>query len=97
MVRFRLKMIRSCVSAAALMWVLASASLFGAVNREVTVVSAAIANDGATVRALISQGGSVSGSAADGSTALHWAAHWDDLETARALIQADADVNAINR
>ncbi len=97
MVRFRLKMIRSCVSAATLIWVLASASLFGAVDREVTVVSAAIANDGATVRALISQGGSVSGSAADGSTALHWAAHWNDLETARALIQADADVNAINR
>ena len=97
MVRFRLKMIRSCVSAAALIWVLASASLFGAVDREVTVVSAARANDGATVRALISQGGSVSVSAADGSTALHWAAHWNDLETARALIRADADVNAINR
>jgi ankyrin repeat protein len=33
---------------------------------------------------------------ADGTTALHWAAHRDDLETAELLIGAGADLNAAN-
>ena len=33
----------------------------------------------------------------DGSSALHWAAHHDDLETARLLINAGANVKAVNR
>ena len=33
---------------------------------------------------------------ADGATALHWAAHWDDLQVADALIRAGARVNAAN-
>ena len=32
----------------------------------------------------------------DGATALHWAAHWDDVEIAEALIGAGARVNATN-
>src|SRR5262245_30011666 len=32
----------------------------------------------------------------DGATALHWAAHWNDLETVQALIRAKANVNAAN-
>ena len=32
----------------------------------------------------------------DGATALHWAAHWDDLEAVDALIKAGANVNAVN-
>jgi ankyrin repeat protein len=32
----------------------------------------------------------------DGATALHWAAHWNDVETADALIRAGANVNAAN-
>ncbi len=32
----------------------------------------------------------------DGATALHWAAHWDDLDTAALLLRAGADVNAAN-
>ena len=31
---------------------------------------------------------------ADGTTALLWAAHWDDLETVNRLIEAGADANA---
>ena len=34
---------------------------------------------------------------ADGMTALHWAAHRDDLETAKLLVNAGADVKAANR
>ena len=30
----------------------------------------------------------------DGSTALHWAAHWNDLEMADLLVAAGANVNA---
>ena len=33
---------------------------------------------------------------ADGATALAWAAHWDDVETAARLIEAGADPNAAN-
>ncbi len=32
----------------------------------------------------------------DGATALLWAAHWNDLETADLLIRAGANVNAAN-
>ena len=32
----------------------------------------------------------------DGATALHWAAHWNDLPTVQALIRAKAHVNAAN-
>jgi ankyrin repeat protein len=32
----------------------------------------------------------------DGATALHWAAHWDDTDTADLLIRAGANVNAVN-
>ena len=34
---------------------------------------------------------------ADGATAIAWAAHWNDLDTASLLIRADADVNATNQ
>ena len=34
---------------------------------------------------------------ADGMTALHWAAYHDDLETAKLLVAAGADVKAANR
>ena len=33
----------------------------------------------------------------DGASALHWAAHWDDLDLADLLIGAGADVNAADR
>jgi len=32
----------------------------------------------------------------DGSTALLWAAHWNDLRTAELLVRAGADANAAN-
>jgi ankyrin repeat protein len=60
------------------------------------LVAAARARDRAMVRTLLQQGIPVNGRQMDGATALHWAAHWDDLEIAEALIAAGADVNAAN-
>ena len=46
------------------------------------------------VRALLKQQVDVNAPQGDGATALHWAAHRDDLETADLLIRAGAKVNA---
>jgi ankyrin repeat protein len=61
--------------------------LIGAVKR----------GDGGAVRALLAQGADVRAREADGSTALHWAAHQDNLEIAQLLIAAGADPNAVTR
>jgi ankyrin repeat protein len=50
----------------------------------------------AAARALLKQRIDVNLTAPDGATALHWAAHWDDVETADLLIRAGARVNAAN-
>lgn len=52
--------------------------------------------DLAAVRALIGDS-DVNAAQPDGMTALHWAAHHDDLETAKALIAARANPKAENR
>ena len=51
------------------------------------ILDAARAKDGARVRALIAEGSDPKQASADGTTALHWAAEWDDLETAAALLK----------
>jgi ankyrin repeat protein len=48
------------------------------------------------VRALLAEHADVNVSQEDGAP-LHWAAHWDDLETAELLIRAGANVNAANQ
>lgn len=62
-----------------------------------TVADAAMKGDFAAVRALIARGADVKATLADGSTALHWTAHWDDLQAADALIKAGADPRASSR
>ena len=46
------------------------------------------------VRALAKQGADVNSRAADGTTALHWAAHWDDLDSVAFLLKAGARIDA---
>ena len=58
------------------------------------VVDAAKAQDHRAAVALIDRGADVNLTQGDGGTALHWAAHWDDLELARRLLRAGAKVNA---
>lgn len=48
------------------------------------------------MRVLMTEHADVKGRHPDGATALHWAAHWDDLDTARLLLRAGADPNATN-
>ena len=59
-------------------------------------MDAARAREEAAVASLIEQQVDVDATAPDGTTALHWAAHWDDLEIADALIRAGAQADAAN-
>ncbi len=61
-----------------------------------SVVDAAKAHDNAAVRALVAEGSDARATHPDGATALHWAAHFDELEIAELLIGAGADPNAAN-
>lgn len=60
------------------------------------LVDAAKRQDWAAVQTLIKQGLDVNVVQPDGATALHWAAHWNDVATARALLTAGARANATN-
>jgi uncharacterized protein len=59
------------------------------------LVVAAKRDDGAAVRVLLKRKVSADQSQADGATALHWAAHWDNLAMADDLLQAGARANAV--
>src|SRR5262245_17241151 len=60
------------------------------------VPDAAKQRDRAGVSRLLDARADVNGRQPDGASALHWAAHWNDLEMARLLIGKGADVNATN-
>jgi ankyrin repeat protein len=68
----------------------------GAASDDLRVVDAAKKPDKEAVRSLIKASADVNAAQPDGATALHWAAHWDDLETAELLIRAGANLNAAN-
>ena len=69
--------------------------LMGAAERA-PLIDAVKSSDRAAARALVKQGADVNLPEGDGSTALHWAAYRDDLETTDLLIRAGANVNAAN-
>jgi len=73
---------------------LAAAGLQGADTR---VSDAAMNADRQGIQALIAEKADVNGAQADGMTALHWAVRLDDLDTAKLLIHAGAQVQAVNR
>ena len=52
--------------------------------------------DWSVVRTLIEEGADVTARQGDGATALHWAAYWDEIESADLLIRSGANVNAAN-
>jgi ankyrin repeat protein len=59
--------------------------------------TAAQNRDMATLRTLVRQKADVNAAQPDGTTALHWAAHWNDLETVKLLLGAGANAKATNR
>jgi ankyrin repeat protein len=63
---------------------------------DLRVLRAAKDRDASALRALLNQHVGVNTRDTDGSTALQWVAHWNDLENADLLIRAGADVNAAN-
>ena len=65
-------------------------------NSDRQIVDAAKDRDWATVGSLLDQGVDADSPQGDGATALHWAAHWNDLPTANRLIEAGANVDAAN-
>jgi len=65
-------------------------------NPDLRLVEAVENRDPEIVRSLLKQRIDVNARQADGATALHWAAHWDDLDTADLLIRAGAAVDARN-
>lgn len=67
-----------------------------AAGPDLRLVDAAAQQDKAAMRRLLKSGLDVNTPQADGSTALLWVAHWNDLETADLLIAARANVNTAN-
>lgn len=63
-------------------------------SSDLRLVDAVKNQDKDAARALLKQRLDVNAPQADGTTALHWAAHWNDLDTADLLIAAGANVNA---
>src|SRR5579863_5319792 len=53
--------------------------------------------DHEALRALVKQRANVNAPQPDGTTALHWAAHWNDSEAVNLLLRAGADAKASNR
>jgi ankyrin repeat protein len=64
---------------------------------DLRLVAAMKNQNGSAARALIRQKVDVNAIDVDGSTALQWAAHWNDLDTVKALLAAKAKPDVANR
>jgi ankyrin repeat protein len=76
---------------------LLAATSLGATNTDTRLADAAMQQDGQAVRSLLKLHADANAAQPDGTTALHWAARWDDLKMADALIAAGANVKTANR
>jgi ankyrin repeat protein len=77
--------------------VLACTAAWVVAATESPVADAAMRGDKAAVRTLLTQGADANAAQGDGMTALHWAARRGDVETARMLLHAGANVGATTR
>ena len=79
-------------------WTLAllSVASLAATRRDPRLLEAVKNGDKEVVQNLLKQHVDVDTSQEDGTTALAWAAHRDDLDMAELLIRASANVNAAN-
>src|SRR5918999_4167254 len=83
-----------CFSLAA---ALCLSSLLTAAASDARVAEAAMRGDAEGVRKLLKEGVDVNSAQGDGMTALHWAAMKDNVELARMLLYAGANVKATTR
>ena len=65
-------------------------------SENIQLVEAVKDRDVGDVRGLLKKRVDVNQPETDGTTALQWAAHWDDLEIAKLLIKSGADTNLAN-
>jgi ankyrin len=70
---------------------------FGATGSDTRLADAAMNRDTQAVRSALKLHADVNAAQPDGTTALDWAARWDDVEMADLLIGAGANVKARNR
>jgi len=49
------------------------------------------------IRSLLGKRADVNAAQPDGTTALHWAAHWNDIDSVNLLLRAGANAKAVNR
>jgi ankyrin repeat protein len=87
---------KHCRPALALTLLLASGLSYAADPTDSRLVETARNQDQKAVRALLAQKVDVNSRSSDGSTALLWLAHWNDMETANLLLSAGADANTAN-
>jgi uncharacterized protein len=86
---------RRC-GAVGLVLALLVAARLGAADRDQRLVNAAQRQDWQTVRTLVTAKVDVNTPQGDGATALHWAAHADNLQMVDLLLRAGADPTAAN-
>ena len=87
------------MKATALGWSIAAllcVAALAAPSGDFRLLDAAQKRDNAAIRSLMKEHVDVNAIDGDGATALTWAAHWNDLETAELLIGAGANVNTIS-
>src|SRR5262245_18378840 len=66
-------------------------------DASIDVADAAMKRHAAALRGLLQQNADVNVPQSDGSTALHWAGHFDDVNMVQLLIGAGANVKVSNR
>lgn len=79
-------------------WVVLVLALSGMAQaaRDARVANLAERRETKRLQTLIAQGADVNGRQGDGATALHWAAHWDDVDMVEHLLRAGARADVAN-
>jgi uncharacterized protein len=90
----RFKKRLAAINSACLVAILTAGTLAAA---DSPLADAVMHRDKDAIAAPLSQNVSVNAAQPDGTTALHWTAHWEDTVTLDLLIRAHANPNAANR
>src|SRR4051812_14971462 len=78
-------------------WIVLLLSVAGfAANSDVRLIEGVKDKNKEAVSSLLKERADVNTSQQDGTTPLHWAAHWNDMQMADLLIRAGAKVDAAN-